>query len=107
MTRDPKAREDHLLRMFEYWRGRALKAERGSLPVRASEERWLLIDDDTPKDRPILVCTDEGGVGEAHYQEDAGWYWANCHSTDVTDGEVRGAKWWMPLPLPPLASGGG
>jgi hypothetical protein len=53
-----------------------------------------------PKDGThVLLATDYGGVGEARWVEDAGWwYWANADHTDAWDGTVHNPTHWLPLP---------
>ena len=64
--------------------------------------KWQPIES-APKDGPpVLIATADGFVGEARYHEDEdGWWWANTHPTDATDGSAERPTHWMPLPDPP------
>lgn len=61
-----------------------------------------------PKDgKAILIGHADGWVNEARWIEydriagnGGGWFDANTHPTDATDGESRPSH-WMPLPEPP------
>jgi hypothetical protein len=54
-----------------------------------------------PEDKPVIICTDTGAVGEARYFVHHGWYWAGNDPSDAHDGAVRYAKLWQPLPEAP------
>lgn len=69
----------------------------------AAQQAWNFDMDAAPKDCPLLLVEDNGCVGEAQFEEGAGWYWQNCHSTDYVDGQVRYPIAWQRLPPAPSA----
>ena len=72
--------------------------------VRMSEA-WQPIEA-APKDDAVIVFTPGGTVGEAWYDDEdpdeAGWYWANTHWTDVASARPIFPTHWHPLPPPPV-----
>jgi hypothetical protein len=63
--------------------------------------------DTAPKDgRAIIIATGAGGVGEAKFIEDAGWYWAGGDPTDAHDTKVYDPIAWQPMPAPLAKTGG-
>jgi hypothetical protein len=49
---------------------------------------------------PLDCSTDEGVVGEAHF-EGPNWYWAGGDSSDYHDTQCRYPRHWQPLPTGP------
>lgn len=58
--------------------------------------------DTAPLDgRGVILATEAGGVGEAKYFENDGWYWAGGDPTDAHDPKVYDPIAWMPMPAHP------
>lgn len=64
-----------------------------------AQQTWQPIET-APLDRSVIVATDEGIVGEAHF-EGPDWYWAGGDSSDYHDTQCRYPRYWQPLPAGP------
>ena len=65
----------------------------------ACPDGWKPIET-APKDRSVIIVSEKGAVGEAQWEEGAGWYWAGHHSTDHYGYQIWPTH-WQPLPAPP------
>jgi len=78
----------------------ALKA---APPAPAAQSPWKPIET-APTDGSTCIVTNGSVVGEAWFSQDNdGWWWANTHPTDATDGRAWNPTYWMPLPQLPEA----